>query len=295
MATLMETIEWILDGEKANATVFNRPIRDLVQMMDDGLLGKGENSATFVEAITLDGDVQSGHFVYMDTDGLYKPATSLDNVIGQYVYVNDLHKIYLYGLAPFQGLEVGTTYYLDKDIPGAITNVIYNGAKEVGVALDATTLFVTGGGDGSGSGDSTEGTITSDAFVAEDGQTSVDLAYSIDHIFIYNNGILMPEANYEAITGNTITFTVPLKENDQIKVMSLGIASIANSGIPSETNFDANEGQTDFTITYISNQMQVYINGIKIRDTKYVATNGTSVVFNEQLNLNDWVQFLTYG
>jgi len=262
--------------------------------MDAGLIGTGENSAIFVQSTTINTNTKSGDFVYMSPDGTYTPATSLKSIIGQYKLENGLHKIYLYGIAPSTGLITGSIYYIDQTIPGAITDVYYNGAKKVGIALDANTLFVTGIGDGT-TGLGTNGTITNNTFIATQNQVSVDLAYSPDFVFIYNNGVLMPDSSFTAINGYNITFNTALNANDQIKVVSLGIAAIANSGIPKEIDFDSTEGQNSFSLSYVPNQIQVFVNGIKIRSTKYTATNGTSVVFNYTLNLNDWVQFLTYG
>lgn len=57
----------------------------------------------------------------------------------------------------------------------------------------------------------------------------------------------------------------------------------------------ATEGQTTFNVSYQPNFVDVLVNGVELSKTDYVALNGTSIVFNEPLTLNDVVVFKVWG
>ena len=48
-----------------------------------------------------------------------------------------------------------------------------------------------------------------------------------------------------------------------------------------DTNFTATAGQTVFYVSYTAGYVDVYLNGIRLTGTEYIATNGTSVTLNE--------------
>lgn len=57
----------------------------------------------------------------------------------------------------------------------------------------------------------------------------------------------------------------------------------------------ATEGQTAFNVSYQPNFVDVLVNGVELSKTDYVALNGTSIVLNEPLALNDVVVFKVWG
>ena len=48
-----------------------------------------------------------------------------------------------------------------------------------------------------------------------------------------------------------------------------------------DTNFTATAGQTTFTVSYTVGYIDVYLNGVRLTGTEYVANNGTSVILAE--------------
>ena len=59
-------------------------------------------------------------------------------------------------------------------------------------------------------------------------------------------------------------------------------------------SFTATAGQTTFTVTYNTANVQVFVNGILLATTDYTATNGTSVVLGTGAGLNSIVDVITW-
>ena len=77
--------------------------------------------------------------------------------------------------------------------------------------------------------------------------------------------------------------------------VSSGIATItipgaSRSGITST----AAENQTTFAATYTPNYADVYLNGSKLSDTEYTASNGTSIELTEPASAGDIVEIVSY-
>lgn len=57
----------------------------------------------------------------------------------------------------------------------------------------------------------------------------------------------------------------------------------------------ATEGQAAFTFAYNTNFLDVFVNGVRLTPSEYVANNGTSVILNNPAFLNDVVEFVSYN
>ena len=57
----------------------------------------------------------------------------------------------------------------------------------------------------------------------------------------------------------------------------------------------ATAGQTTFSFTYNVNYLDVFVNGVKLPASEFVASNGTSVVLNDGCFVNDTVELVTYN
>ena len=62
---------------------------------------------------------------------------------------------------------------------------------------------------------------------------------------------------------------------------------------PTITNFTATSGQTTFTLNYNVSNIEVYAGGVKVNPESYIATNGTSIVFNLGVDEDTWIQVAT--
>ena len=148
MANIYDQIDWIVPGESVKSSIANRPLKKLVDILDNN-----ENPSlssvqgTNIDITLVDDGVSSGDFVYYDsTAGVFKQALGGTNDKVQGCYVLDEssnHTLVFGGL-----LDIGTyikdeTYYLSDVTAGTLTNVWYNGAIEIGVAISTTELLMS--------------------------------------------------------------------------------------------------------------------------------------------------------
>ena len=62
-----------------------------------------------------------------------------------------------------------------------------------------------------------------------------------------------------------------------------------------KTNFTSTLNQTTFTLSYNINSVDIFVGGIKLDDTEYVASSGTEVILNNPVDEGTWVQVLSNG
>ena len=152
------------DSHSSLTDTLNRPLKELIELFGTGQADTQVtrnhikiNSGTEVEASVVTDDI-----VYWDevSNKWIKAYLEADGII-------DVEKgiVYIFGLYEFQSIDTlvpGTKYYLDLDIPGAITDDPFSGVL-VGRAFTTTKILnVCTGGEGSGSGGNTisEGMVT---------------------------------------------------------------------------------------------------------------------------------------
>lgn len=63
----------------------------------------------------------------------------------------------------------------------------------------------------------------------------------------------------------------------------IGLTWASASSIRSDNNYTATAGQTTINQTYTAGLIDVYVNGVRLTDSEYTASNGTSIVLNEAL------------
>ena len=75
----------------------------------------------------------------------------------------------------------------------------------------------------------------------------------------------------------------------------------AHAGITSDlkayttTEFTATASQTTFTVDYTVGSVDVYLNGIRLADADYTATNGTTIVLGVAADLNDVLEVVAWS
>jgi len=184
MARLIDELTWIEPGEKANASVFNRALKELVQKIDgktfDVLSG---NSGFAVDVNDINTPtVEVGDYVYKRADGKYDLTLGgddiKDKVVGRWMKIDNVDVIVFNGITAGTGLEVGKTYYLSDVDAGKLTTTKYNGAIAVGISLSDTELLINSSGGGSGGGSSSSELPEGTTINANDG----------DFVYIASNG-----------------------------------------------------------------------------------------------------------
>lgn len=70
---------------------------------------------------------------------------------------------------------------------------------------------------------------------------------------------------------------------------------ILSSNAFTVNEFTATAGQTTFTVNYLIGTIEVFLNGVKLLQSDYTATNGTDVVLDDAAAAGDKVEVVEYG
>ena len=103
-------------------------------------------------------------------------------------------------------------------------------------------------------------------------------------------------------SGTTLSRTVTESSNADAAINLSGEAvvmiTVASQDLETfftTTAFTATASQTDFTVSYTVGAVEVYMNGVKLKDTTdYTATNGTSIVLTSGAAVNDLIEVVAY-
>lgn len=163
---------------------------------------------------------------------------------------------------------------------------------------------------------------TIDTFIATQDQTTFNVNYVVDYIDVYLNGARLSSADYVATNGTSVVLTDGADSGDIIDVVSFesagpqGIQGIqgttgtqgldgafAGQGIQgaagvdfnkSTSTYTATQNQTTFSATYTVGFVEVYLNGIRLSDSEFTASNGTSVVLSSGASVGDVIDIIAF-
>lgn len=92
------------------------------------------------------------------------------------------------------------------------------------------------------------------------------------------------------------TYDITLKDSLDNVVWTLNDYSVSSSVMTTQSHlFTAIEGQTSFNVVYEVGFVDVLVNGVKLRNTDFTATNGTSITLVLGCTVNDEVEIIAYG
>jgi hypothetical protein len=74
----------------------------------------------------------------------------------------------------------------------------------------------------------------------------------------------------------------------------IGLTWASASSIRSENTYTATAGQTTVTQAYTAGLIDVFVNGVRLHSSEYVASNGTSIVLNEALFGGESIDVISY-
>jgi hypothetical protein len=181
------------------------------------------------------------------------------------------------------GFEVSTDLILanadTRRVGIASTNPQYT--LDVAGGIGATDLRVTGV--------STLNTLyTNTAYINSGIITASQLTsqnLNVTDISTFNNVSL---GGYISI-GNTTG-----QQNQVLTSTGVGVTWRTSSNLRTSTTFTATLGQTIFSATYSIGYVDVYINGVKLTNTEFIATNETSVILNDACFGGETVEIISY-
>ena len=134
-------------------------------------------------------------------------------------------------------------------------------------------------------------------YTATAGQTTftgLNYVISEKQIAVYLNGARLSEATYTATSGTTVVLDVGASVGDEVEIVNIH----TNSDVDRKVNtYTATAGQTTFTgLSYNSRQeLDVYLNGIRLATADYTATSGSTVVLAVGASVNDIVDIVSTG
>lgn len=149
--------------------------------------------------------------------------------------------------------------------------------------------------------------VNSDLIVANSDTNRVGIGTNLPtYQFHVSSGI---GATYAVITGYTTTGNLNILDNIVINGVAASIGqyigytttglswlSAANFGGIRNSNFvTATPGQTFFNIVYEIGLLDVFVNGVKLSSSDYVAVDGTTVIFNIPCFGDEEVELIAYA
>ena len=167
-----------------------------------------------------------------------------------------------------------------------------NTADQILYSKDSSnTIFQIGGSSGGASG---AVSIATTEFVATSSQTSFAVTYSAsnDHINVYFNGVWLAPTEFTATSGTAVVLDSGAPVGTEIVIQKIQALNLANGSDIDEHEFTATAGQTSFTISggYTSaSDVEVYVNGVKLRAGDFTSTSGTVIVLGSGAVVNDEV------
>ena len=121
---------------------------------------------------------------------------------------------------------------------------------------------------------------------------------------IYLNGILLKDSDdYTRTSSSTLTLTEAADSSDIIQIHDFSDVRVSSNLINKNYEYTADSGQTTFsgpdnnsaTLSYQSGYIQVFLNGILLREADYTASNGSSVVLAEAADSGNTLTISKYG
>lgn len=233
----IDGITWLQDGERANASVLNRPMKQIVEKVNQELAGLGGGGggtgSGFPQSIgfTVSDDkvgprIETGKVVYFKGDDqTIQLASKNTKVESQFVGIyrefnantGKEHHVITYGLASVPTklqAEIGTTYYLAED--GDLTKDYTPGAIPVGKCVKANTIMVT-----SSFQEETKPDIRYAQVAIEQGKTEYNINYIPGRTLFYVEGILVSPNDITATSGTSVTLKFAAKKGDILSAVVL--------------------------------------------------------------------------
>jgi len=171
---------------------------------------------------------------------------------------------------------VGTFTTLNADDIN-LDNAYINNAFTTSIVSTSGTITSLSGTNLNYSGISTLGIVTSNQITSQD--------IEVPGISYLNNIVL---DGYLSV-GNTTG-----QQNQVLISTGVGVTWKTSSNLRTSVPFTATLGQTTFSATYSIGYVDVYINGVKLTNTEFVATNGTSIVLNDACFGGEAVEIISY-
>ena len=142
-------------------------------------------------------------------------------------------------------------------------------------------------------GDSlTRNTITHNS---TEGQTVYNVTYTVGFIDVYLNGARLIDSDYTATNGSTVVLTVPTAVTDQLTTVTFSVFKLHNDVMRTTIDHIVVDSQSLYSVNYTPNFIDVYLNGVRLDKTEFVASNGWEIVLNVATTATDTLTTIAWS
>lgn len=124
-------------------------------------------------------------------------------------------------------------------------------------------------------------------YVIEDGVSAWEIGTGV----YTHSGTTLTRVLTSSSTGSLLN----LSGNAKVFISPSAADLVLSANAFNVNEFTATANQTTFTVNYTVGTIDVFLNGVKLLQGDYTATNGTSVVLDDGAAVNDKVEVVEYG
>jgi hypothetical protein len=119
---------------------------------------------------------------------------------------------------------------------------------------------------------------------------------SIDNLIVSVNGVFLANAAY-SLSGLNLTLTSTPTAGQNVSIVDLSSGTTLGAINRTVHSFIAQQGQSVVSVPggYEAGRVDVFVNGVLLSDSEFVANNGTSVTFLDSLDINDEIKVIKYA
>ena len=172
--------------------------------------------------------------------------------------------------------------YIQQDSVGIGSTVIVVNSWSVGLGSDTYNTFFTKGNVGVGSTSPT---------------SKLDIVGDVKVVGVVTASNFVGNAllNNISITGSVSTGGTTGTSGQYLKSVGTGVTWASFPTLRTGNVFTAGAAQTSFTVSYNVGFVDVYVNGVRLTDSEFTGTSGTSIVLNESCFGGETVDILAYN
>jgi len=125
--------------------------------------------------------------------------------------------------------------------------------------------------------------------VAYPGQTNFIVDYNVGFVDIFLNGVRLTASEYIAENGTSIAVLESCFGGENVDIIAYDTKTTRTT-----TEFIAICGQREFVVDYNVGFLDIFVNGVRLTKSEYVATNGTSIILSEACFKGDNIDVIAY-
>jgi len=128
-------------------------------------------------------------------------------------------------------------------------------------------------------------------YTATSSQTTFGATYDVGYVDVYLNGSKLSEDQYTATNGTSVVLDTGATAGDIVEIVGFK-GTTGGFAQKSVSRHTATSLQTSFSATYDVGYVDVYLNGVKLSEDQYTATDGASIVLDTGATAGDVLEIV---